>query len=147
MKEYEKIIVPKGTGYAEAVAVVDDPFSPDPLTDADRSKEEYVWHPENCIEDKYMLHNGKETTRYMWALPDMKIVEVETGNGRVPAVSMSVESFRTIRLSRWVPDYIVVDGVIKKNSFECSSSYIWGGNCNCIHHPPRRWTNMGRVSK
>lgn len=57
------------------------------------------------------------------------------------AVEMSQEEFDRIKMTRDTPSFVVIreTGEGMWNSHTCLSSWIFGGTCNCISHPAKKW--------
>ena len=41
-------------------------------------------------------------------------------------------------------EYVMLKGTgtLLYNDFTCLSSYVYGGTCRCINHPPKSWTEI-----
>ena len=57
---------------------------------------------------------------------------------------MNDNEYEVIRMNRDTPDlvYNTDTGKLLYNSFTCTSSYRYGGTCNCISHSPKIWTDF-----
>ena len=68
-------------------------------------------------------------------------------NGVRDAVEMTAAEYAQIREERDTPDFVIVaeTGELMYNEFTCCSSRRYGGNCNCISHPHKKWVNYGTL--
>jgi hypothetical protein len=56
------------------------------------------------------------------------------------AETMSMEKFDRIKGDKYTPSFVYIDDKVAfYNDYTCLSSYKFGGGCNCINHPPKRW--------
>ena len=57
------------------------------------------------------------------------------------AVEMSQEEFDRIKMTRDTPSLVVIreTGEGMWNSHTCLNSWRFGGTCNCISHPAKKW--------
>lgn len=58
--------------------------------------------------------------------------------------AMTRDEFDSISGDKFTPDlvYITDEGKLLYNEFTCTSSYRYGGTCNCISHSPKKWINF-----